>query len=86
MDLSKFLKLIRRYLEAGVISPLLSNIMLNDLDQELEARGHKFVRYADDFQVFVKSKRAGKRVMKSLTKFLGFGFYKMQGKVMYFVT
>ena len=81
----RVLKLIRKYLEAGVmvngvvvetyegtpqggvISPLLSNIMLNDLDQELERRGHKFVRYADDFQVYVKSKRAGKRVMKSLT-------------------
>ena len=84
----RVLKLIRRYLEAGVmengvvvethkgtpqggvISPLLSNIMLNDLDQELERRGHKFVRYADDFQVFVKSKRAGQRVMRSLTRFL----------------
>jgi RNA-directed DNA polymerase len=44
--------------------------MLDDLDKELEARGHKFVRFADDFQVYVKSKRAGERVMKSLIQFL----------------
>jgi RNA-directed DNA polymerase len=49
---------------------LLANIVLHDLDMELEKRGHKFVRYADDFLVLVKSERAGQRVMASLTRFL----------------
>jgi len=56
--------------QGGPLSPLLANIMLHDLDMELEKRGHKFVRYADDFLVLVKSERAGQRVMESLTRFL----------------
>lgn len=56
--------------QGGPLSPLLSNILLNDLDKELERRGHRFVRYADDFQVYVKSKAAGERVMTSLEGFL----------------
>ena len=56
--------------QGGPLSPLLANIMLHDLDMELEKRGHKFVRYADDFLVLVKSERAGQRVMASLTRFL----------------
>lgn len=81
-------KIIRRYLQAGVmlkgccvrmeegtpqggpISPLLSNIMLNDLDHELTQRGHSFARYADDCNVYVASKRAGERVYASVTKFI----------------
>ncbi|MGH3593785.1 MAG: group II intron reverse transcriptase/maturase, partial [Pseudonocardiaceae bacterium] len=80
----KILKLIRRYLEAGVmvegvrqptregtpqgspLSPILSNIMLDDLDRELWARGHRFVRYADDLRVFVRSERAAQRVFDSV--------------------
>jgi RNA-directed DNA polymerase len=82
------LKLIRRYLEAGILidglvspaiegtpqggplSPLLSNILLDDLDKELERRGHRFCRYADDCNVYVRSRRAGERLMTSLTRFL----------------
>jgi len=82
------LKLIQRYLKAGVmeadtwqptekgvpqgspLSPLLSNILLNDLDKELENRGHRWARYADDLVVQVKSARAGERVMESLVKWL----------------
>lgn len=56
--------------QGGVISPFLSNIYLNILDLELEKRGHKFVRYADDFNIMVKSKRAGERVLVSITKFI----------------
>jgi RNA-directed DNA polymerase len=56
--------------QGSPLSPLLSNIVLNELDQELELRGHKFVRYADDFRLQVKSERAGKRVMESITKYL----------------
>ena len=84
----RVLKLIRSYLESGVmdngvvmeteegtpqggpLSPLLSNIMLNDLDKELEKRGHKFVRYADDCNIYVKTQRAGERVMESVKEFL----------------
>lgn len=84
----RVLKLIRAYLEAGILdnglvtvsnkgtpqggplSPLLSNILLNDFDKELETRGHTFCRYADDCNVYVKSERAGKRVLCSLSKFL----------------
>ena len=84
----RLLKLIRRYLTAGImkeglvsqreagtpqgspLSPLLSNILLDDFDKELERRGHRFCRYADDANVYVRSKRAGERVMASLTHFL----------------
>jgi RNA-directed DNA polymerase len=84
----KLLLLIRRYLQAGVmssglarasekgtpqggpLSPLLSNIVLDDLDKELERRGHAFCRYADDSNVYVKSKRAGQRVLESINKFV----------------
>ena len=82
------LKLIRKYLQSGVmingvvvdteegtpqggpLSPLLSNIVLDELDKELEKRGHKFVRYADDCNIYVKSQRAGERTMKSVQKFI----------------
>ena len=85
----KVLRLIRRYLQAGVmdnglvsertegtpqggpLSPLLSNILLDDLDKELERRGHAFCRYADDCNIYVWSRRAGERVMTSVTRFLG---------------
>lgn len=84
----RVLKLIRRYLQAGVmaeglvsartegtpqggpLSPLLSNILLDDLDKELERRGHKFCRYADDCNIYVHTQRSGERVMASLTRFL----------------
>ncbi|MCJ7653106.1 MAG: group II intron reverse transcriptase/maturase, partial [Actinobacteria bacterium] len=56
--------------QGGPLSPLLSNIYLDDLDRELERRGHRFVRYADDCNVYVKSERAGHRVTDSLTRFL----------------
>ncbi len=56
--------------QGGPLSPLLSNIVLDVLDRELERRGHNFVRYADDCNIYVKSKRAGKRVMANLTKFI----------------
>ena len=84
----RVLKLIRRYLQAGImvngckvaseegtpqggpLSPLLGNIMLDELDKELEQRGHRFAHYADDCNLYVKSKRAGERVMASVTKFV----------------
>jgi RNA-directed DNA polymerase len=84
----RVLKLIRRFLEAGMmiggmvspraegtpqggpLSPLLSNVLLDDLDKELERRGHRFVRYADDCNVYVQSKAAGQRVLDSLERFL----------------
>jgi RNA-directed DNA polymerase len=56
--------------QGGPLSPLLSNILLTDLDRELERRGHRFVRYADDANIYVKSQRAGQRVKASLTRFL----------------
>jgi RNA-directed DNA polymerase len=84
----RVLRLIRRFLEAGMmaqglveprtegtpqggpLSPLLSNILLDDLDKELERRGHRFVRYADDCNVYVQSEAAGRRVMDSLERLL----------------
>ncbi|EBL8625734.1 group II intron reverse transcriptase/maturase, partial [Salmonella enterica] len=57
--------------QGGPLSPLLSNIMLDSLDKELESRGHHFARYADDFIILVKSQRAGERVLKSITHYLG---------------
>ena len=86
---SRVLRLIGRYLRAGVmlpegkreattqgvpqggpLSPLLANIMLDPLDKELEKRGHRFARYADDFLILVKSARAARRVMASVTRFV----------------
>ena len=85
----RILKLVRRYLQAGImvngvvveryegtpqggpLSPLLSNIVLDEMDRELARRGHKFCRYADDGNVYVRSKRAGERVMASMERFLG---------------
>jgi RNA-directed DNA polymerase len=82
----RVLKLIRKYLESGImingikvnseegtpqggpLSPLLANILLDEVDKELEKRGHKFCRYADDLNIYVKSKKAGLRVMKSIKK------------------
>lgn len=56
--------------QGGPLSPLLSNIVLDELDQELARRGHRFVRYADDCHVYVRTERAGQRVMASLTRFI----------------
>lgn len=56
--------------QGGPLSPLLSNLVLDDLDRELEGRGHRFVRYADDCNIYVRSRKAGERVMKSVTTFL----------------
>jgi RNA-directed DNA polymerase len=84
----RILKLIRAYLESGVmlgglvsptsegtpqggpLSPLLSNVMLHELDKELERRGHRFCRYADDCNIYVKSKKSGNRVMNSISQFI----------------
>jgi len=84
----RVLRLIRRYLQAGImsaglttarregtpqggpLSPLLSNILLDELDKELERRGHRFCRYADDCNIYVQSRSSGERVMKSITSFL----------------
>lgn len=56
--------------QGGPLSPLLANVYLHQLDRELERRGHRFVRYADDFVIYVQTKRAGERVMESITKFI----------------
>jgi RNA-directed DNA polymerase len=56
--------------QGGPLSPILSNILLDKLDKELESRGHRFVRYADDLCLFVKSKRASERVMKSVSTYI----------------
>jgi group II intron reverse transcriptase/maturase len=82
------LRLVRRFLEAGVLadgllivseegtpqgsplSPLLANVMLDDFDWELERRGHRFARYADDVRIYVTSHRAGERVLASITQYL----------------
>ncbi len=88
IDDKRLLKLIAKYLRAGIVdddvlyetregvpqggplSPLLSNVVLDLLDKELEHRGHKFARYADDFIILVNSKRAGERVLSSITRFV----------------
>lgn len=85
----RVLRLIRRYLNAGVLaggvvierhegtpqggplSPLLANVLLDEVDKELERRGHAFVRYADDLNVYVRTQRSGERVMQSLRKLFG---------------
>jgi RNA-directed DNA polymerase len=56
--------------QGGPLSPLLSNLVLDELDRELESRGHRFVRYADDSNIYVRSERAGQRVMESITRFI----------------
>src|SRR5437763_5137251 len=56
--------------QGGPLSPLLSNIVLDGLDRELERRGHRHVRYADDCNIYVRSERAGQRVMKSIARFI----------------
>jgi RNA-directed DNA polymerase len=56
--------------QGGPLSPLLANLMLDQLDKELERRGHRFVRYADDLNIYVRSRRAGKRVLKSVSHYL----------------
>jgi len=56
--------------QGGPLSPLLANLLLDDLDKELERRGHRFCRYADDCNIYVRSKQAGERVMQSITRFL----------------
>lgn len=84
----RVLKLIRKFLESGImeegmfvkstegtpqggpLSPLLSNIMLDELDKELESRGHLFCRYADDCNIYVRSERSAERVMSSISKFI----------------
>ncbi len=84
----RLLKLIRAYLQAGIlddggvtvpeagtpqgspVSPFLSHVVLDELDKELEARGHRFCRYADDSNVYVRSFRAGERVMASISRFI----------------
>lgn len=88
MEDKRVLRLIRRYLQAGLLvggvasarqegtpqggplSPLLSNILLDELDKELEKRGHCFCRYADDCNIYVRSRRSGERVMESIKGFL----------------
>jgi group II intron reverse transcriptase/maturase len=95
IDDKRMLRLIRRYLEAGMmadgvvierhegtpqggpLSPLLANVLLDEVDRELERTGHRFVRYADDCNVYVQSQRAGERVMGRLTKLYG----KLQLKI-----
>jgi RNA-directed DNA polymerase len=84
----RLLKLIRGYLQAGILedglvtpskagtpqgsplSPFLSNVVLDELDKELEARGHRFCRYADDSNIYVRSRRAGERVMAGISRFI----------------
>ena len=84
----RLLKIIRRFLEAGMmkhgiciervegmpqggpLSPLMSNLLLDELDKELEHRGHKFCRFADDANIYVRTQRAGERVLKSIKEFL----------------
>src|SRR5262249_56572761 len=56
--------------QGGPLSPLLANLLLDDLDKELERRGHRFCRYADDCNIYVRSQAAGERVLASVTRFL----------------
>jgi group II intron reverse transcriptase/maturase len=95
IDDKAVLRLIRRYLNAGVmgngvvmeryegtpqggpLSPLLANVLLDEVDQELERRGHRFVRYADDCNVYVRSQKAGVRVLNGLRKL----YYRLHLKV-----
>ncbi len=88
IDDKRLLKIIRRFLEAGMmmqgvcirraegmpqggpLSPLMSNLLLDELDKEIERRGHKFCRYADDANIYVRSQRAGERVLESMKQFL----------------
>ena len=56
--------------QGGPLSPLLSNLVLDELDRELERRGHRFVRYADDCNIYVRSEHAGQRVMESISRFI----------------
>lgn len=56
--------------QGGPLSPLLSNIVLDELDWELQERGHRFVRYADDCNIYVRSERSGQRVMESIVRFI----------------
>ncbi|WP_284285271.1 reverse transcriptase domain-containing protein, partial [Marinibactrum halimedae] len=70
MDNTKFFPSTRGVPQGGPLSPILSNVMLDDLDKELERRGHFFARYADDFIILVKSKRAGERVLESISRYL----------------
>ena len=88
IDDRRLLRIIRRFLEAGImrqgvavkrsegtpqggpLSPLLANLLLDEVDKELERRGHRFCRYADDLNVYVRSEAAGHRVMASLTRFV----------------
>lgn len=70
LDNGLFVKSEKGTPQGGPLSPLLANIYLNKLDKELTKRGHRFVRYADDCNIYVKSQRAGERVMRSITKFL----------------
>src|SRR3981189_1569158 len=88
VDDKRLLKLIRAFLNAGVmenglvspsvdgtpqggpLSPLLSNLVLDELDRELERRGHRFVRDARDCNIYVRSEKAGRRVMQSVARFI----------------
>ena len=70
MEQDVFIQSYKGTPQGGVISPLLANIYLNQLDRELEKRGHRFVRYADDFCIYTKTPRAGERVLASVTTFL----------------
>jgi len=56
--------------QGGPLSPLLANVLLDELDVELEKRGHKFVRYADDFVILCRSRRAGERILRSVRRYL----------------
>ena len=88
VDDKRLLRIVRRFLEAGMmrdgvsirrtegtpqggpLSPLLANLILDDLDKELEKRGHRFCRYADDCNIYVRTKKAGERVMATVTRFI----------------